>query len=341
MTIAGTLKHQISKNDYCLYVVEADDLIAAWVYQYREKHKRSYNFSQVPTEYRYSAPPSEKSPKMKCRVTFSSKGTQQINAPFTSVSPKSAIHCHIPPSSQKRAVDSIDKLKAVDFAKRNVAPYISPFLDSVTLGRVVKDLGITGKVVTKEIKGVQYIVFGGYAGIRSLFRGTKYSSRNAKVVQMAIGSLGIKNMAVNGARITIFLTVGLTIVQCILEDDATMITFAGRVTTDLLKTGLAAIAGGVTGLAVGACTTIAAFPIAFAIGIGLATGWTLESIDTHFGLTNKLIASLDQFVLYAAEKREQLGMELGRKFHEVEKEIIYRSYGFDVDKPFGSQNYFR
>ncbi len=52
----------------------------------------------------------------------------------------------------------LTELDAVGFAKRNVAPYISPVLDTYTLSLVCKDLGLTGKAIPKVIDGRQYII---------------------------------------------------------------------------------------------------------------------------------------------------------------------------------------
>jgi hypothetical protein len=117
------------------------------------------------------------------------------------------------------SVPAINELEAADFAKRNVAPYISPFVDSITLARLTMDLGIFGKAVTKEINGRQYVVFSGYAGLRTIFRGTRYSLDHHKVVRMGIGQIGDQNIVKSGARLTIYITVPLTILECILKDE--------------------------------------------------------------------------------------------------------------------------
>jgi hypothetical protein len=78
-------------------------------------------------------------------------------------------------------------------------------MDTVTLSRVSKDLGITGKAIPKVIKGRQYIAFSGYSGLRTLFAGTIYSARNTKIIKMGIGALGIKNMVKSGDILTICL----------------------------------------------------------------------------------------------------------------------------------------
>jgi hypothetical protein len=110
-----------------------------------------------------------------------------------------------------------------------VAPYISPILDTYTLSLVCKDLGLTGRAIPKVIKGRQYIVLSGYAGLRNYLPGTVYSASNRKIIQMAIGSMGVTNMVKSGARLTICLTVPLTILECFLKDQSTMSSLIGHV----------------------------------------------------------------------------------------------------------------
>jgi hypothetical protein len=135
---------------------------------------------------------------------------------YSSIKPESG--------SQRRSslpMPDLTELDAVGFAKRNVAPYISPILDTYTLSLVCRDLGLRGRVIPKVINKRQYIVLTGYAGLRNYLPGTTYTAKNRKIIQMAIGELGIKNMVKNGGRLTIFLTVPLTILECFLRDKVT------------------------------------------------------------------------------------------------------------------------
>ncbi len=336
MNIETELKFRIKENDYTISIVEADDLIAAWCYQKNNKLKRSYDFSRVPTEYRYSSPP----PDVKVPLTPFHAALQSERVP--PMDPKllrkysTTSGCHQPSRPDMSQIKSIDRLQSVDFAKRNVSPYLSPIMDTITLGKVVKDLGIACKFESRVINGRQYIVFGGYAGRRALLRGTVYSANNAKVVQMAIGALGIKNMVRIGAKITIVATVPLTIVQCIIEDKFTLANLIGRTTADLIKVGIGALAGGLAGLMVGAVTTTAVVPIAFAIAVSVGIGWILQRVDDHYGLTDSLVAALEKGQEAIAQKKEEVEKSIGRKLHDFERELIYRGTGYDIDNPFKS-----
>jgi hypothetical protein len=194
-----------------------------------------------------------------------------------------------PSCSDSQQRSGVNELEAADFANRNVAPYISPFVDSITLARLTKDLGICGKAVTKEINGRQYVIFSGYAGLRTIFRGTRYSLDHHKVVQMGIGKLGIKNIVKSGARLTIYITVPLTILECILKDEVTMSQLLGKVTADLLKICISALIG-IIGLAIVGSTSAVSMPLFAVIAISMVVGASANALDSNFKLTEKLTA---------------------------------------------------
>jgi hypothetical protein len=151
------------------------------------------------------------------------------------------------------------------------------------------------------IKGRQYIILKGYSGLRKYLPGTIYTVNNRKIIQMAIGEMGIKNMVKSGARLTICLTVPLTILECFLKDQTTMSQVIGHVSSDLIKVGISSIIATISGMAVGSVFTVAALPIAVTIGVGIIAGWAVEAIDTHYGLTDKLVAALEKLGDQVAE----------------------------------------
>lgn len=315
MGIENDLKRKMKENDYTIDIIEADELIAVWRYRQANRLKRSADFSRVPKEWRYSAPQTDSHDCIACHVSYRRKKS----VGYSCIKPDSG--------SQRRSslpMPDLTELDAVGFAKRNVAPYISPILDTYTLSLVCKDLGLQGKAIPKVINGRQYIVLTGYAGFRNYLPGTIYTANNRKIIQMAIGAMGLKNMVKNGARLTICLTVSLTVLECILKDHTTMSQIIGHVASDLIKVGVGALISAIAGLIVGAFTTIAAAPIFAVIAIGVLAGIGLEAIDTHFGLTDKLVAVLEKY-------RDEMEQAVGRTLHDAERELMWRGYGFDID----------
>lgn len=295
MTIATDIETKLKNNQHIVYITDADDLLAAWRYKRQSSSKRSKNLSMVPTKWRYSAPPNDKSPLMPCHVSYRRK----LGHTFSKVEPafeyttRSCHHTHN--ASQNISVPDLEALETVDFSRRNVAPFVSPILDAQTLALVCKDLGITGQAIPKVIKGRQYIAFSGYPGLRTRFPGTIYSAKNKKIIQMAIGSLGVKNMVKNGGILTICITVPLTILECFLRDQVTMSSLIGNIASDLIKIGIGVIIAALFGLMAGAFTTVASFPIIVVIGLSVGNTLVLNNIDDRYRLTEKLIAAIEEY----------------------------------------------
>jgi hypothetical protein len=296
MSMETDLRKELEKNDHELYITEVDELIAAWRYQKCNRFIRSVDFSRVPERWRYAAPTAATDNLLPCHISYRVKGCHGYSQVRPAPELAGAASCHRASASgaAARAIPSLTELDAVSFAKRNVSPYISPILDVYTLALVCKDLGLTGRAETKIIKGRQYIIFKGYPGFRTLFPGTRYLADNRKIVQMAVGALGIKHMVKGGALLTICITVPLTILECFLNDQYTMSALIGNVASDLAKVGIGSIMAAIAGLWAGAFTTIVAAPILTTIVVGLGVGLGLEWLDTKYKLTDKLVASLEK-----------------------------------------------
>jgi hypothetical protein len=204
--------------------------------------------------------------------------------------------CHGHGRTVHLSTQDLDALDTVSFAKRNVAPYISPILDTATLSLVCKDLGISGRAIPKVIKGRQYNAFSGYSGLRTMFPGTIYSANNRKIITMAIGALGIKNMVKNGGVLTIYITVSLTILEAFLKDHSSIYALAGNLASDLIKVGIGSVIMAIGGLGISIVTTSVGAPIAVAIIIGIFTNEMLDSFDRQYKITQKLVESLECMV---------------------------------------------
>jgi hypothetical protein len=225
--------------------------------------------------------------------------------------------CHGHGMAKHISISDLDALETVAFAKRNLSPYVSPILDTGTLALVCKDLGISGRAFPKVIKGRQYIAFSGYAGLRTLFPGTIYSAKNRRIITMAIGSLGIRNMVKTGGILTICITVPLTVLEAFLADHATCYDLAGELASDLIKVGVASVMGAAAGILAGGFTLVACAPIIVIIFVSGFTGAGLNWADEHFGLTEKLIAGL-----------EAMSKEIGKTAGNTENFIYRGTKGF-------------
>ncbi|WP_220718595.1 hypothetical protein [Agarivorans litoreus] len=184
--------------------------------------------------------------------------------------------------------------------------------DLVTLTKLIRDLGFSGKVYEKVVNGKIYIIFKGRPGQRHIFTAARYLSTNTKVVDMAVGKAAIKSSARAGARLTFILTVPIIILEHLLKDQFLLSELVADLAVSLVKVGISAIVGAIAATAVGTVTTLAAAPLAIAIFVGLLVGWGLDKLDSKYGVTQKLAALLREI------EDKTLG-EVNRSMWKLEK----------------------
>jgi hypothetical protein len=197
----------------------------------------------------------------------------------------------------------------------------TPLKDLKTATKIIYDLGLTGKIVTKTVGGKSYIIFKGLPGTRSIFTGTRYLASNPKVIHMAIGRAGVNASLASGAVITLVLVVPINVVRHILDDEATLSSLVGTTASDVVKIGASTF---ITSSLVTSAhlSTFAVAPLAIVLFAGVGIGFTLDSIDHQFGLTAKLIELLENGweqtnqIFKKMERRllwqQQNGIPLGR-----------------------------
>ncbi|MGD9216150.1 MAG: hypothetical protein PVJ84_15130 [Desulfobacteraceae bacterium] len=294
------LRTSLKNNQREIFITETEELLAAWIFKKKSSTKRSKNMCAVPTKLRCSRPNCDTNELIPCNVSIRNKAGQTITR-ITPAPEYSSISCHGHGMLKKislsdlESLNSMDRLEAITLTKKCFSPYVSPFFDTITLARVAKDLGIHGKAIPKVIKGRQYIAFSGYPGTRQIFTGTLYSARNAKIINMAIGAMGITKMATKGGIITTGLTVPLSVYECYLTDRSAWYELTGSVGADLLKVGIASLIGMTGGiLATGGYSFYVCPPIGSVILISVGVGFALEYLDLKYKLTEKLIAHLKE-----------------------------------------------
>jgi len=174
------------------------------------------------------------------------------------------------------------------------ANYTAPTMDFIALKNMISELGVAGRVEQKLISGKKYIIFKGSYLKRKIFTSYVYKATDAKVIDMAIGKAGVSNSIRSGARLTIFLTVPLVVIDHILRDKLILTHLLADLASSIIKVGVAAIISAVAATAMGAVTTVAAAPLAIALFVGLAVGWGLQKLDEKFSLTKQLTDLLDE-----------------------------------------------
>ena len=181
----------------------------------------------------------------------------------------------------------------VDFS----ANYFSNGKDIVLLGKLMGDLGFAGtKTYIKYYGGKAHFVLKGYPGLRNILTGTKYGVQNAKIIKMGLGKYGAIQAAKGGGILTIVLVSVYRVIDYFLTDSATLNQLIGTLATDVVKIGIATGASilAASSIAASAGVLVAFGPLAVVILVGVGVTMLLEFADDKYGITDKLIAALDE-----------------------------------------------
>jgi hypothetical protein len=176
------------------------------------------------------------------------------------------------------------------------ASYYASADDMVTVAKLVGDLGgFATNAYIKNYGGKPHIILKGYPGLRKILTGTKYGIHNPKVVTMGLGKAGAINAAKSGGILSVVLLSAYRVIDYFLTDQATLSRLVGTLATEIVKVGIA------TGASIGAAYGMAAFGMAVAVGpilaviaVGIITSMTLTALDNHYGITDRVVAGLDE-----------------------------------------------
>jgi hypothetical protein len=207
-------------------------------------------------------------------------------------------------SSSQWFVFDLDALLAALTGKdvaRTIANYTSPMADTLTfLTKTLRDLGWSGRLYVKQgADGTSYTILKGNQKLRTILRGTRYSSENPQLLELSLGPAGLKASAKGGAKITIFLFVAVEIIDLtakfFMSDDFDWRDAAGTLTVDAAKVAVGAAVSYGTAYLIGAGSAgavIAAGPVLVAITVGLVVGIALDKLDEHFHVTDRTVMAL-------------------------------------------------
>jgi len=166
--------------------------------------------------------------------------------------------------------------------------------DAVTMAKLVGDLGGFGaRAYIKSYGGKPHIILKGHAGLRSVLTGTKYGIKNPKVVSIGLGKAGAISAAKQGGILTVVLLTAYRVTDYFLTDQATLSQFVGTLATDVVKVGIATAASIGAAIVMGGFT-LAVGPILAVVAIGFGVSMLLDYVDNSLGITNRVIAGLDE-----------------------------------------------
>lgn len=149
--------------------------------------------------------------------------------------------------------------------------------------------------------GNRYIRLSGYPGIRRYLNATRYLIDNHRILDIGIGTRGIENGIIGGARFCIVFSAAYRAVELLLKDEYGLTDFFVNLTMDMAKLAVS------IGVAWGAKTVATGFMVAgssvvgIAIGvfaIGLFVSFLLYWIDTEFKISEKIIKHLKSYKIH-------------------------------------------
>jgi hypothetical protein len=111
---------------------------------------------------------------------------------------------------------------------------------------------------------------------------------------MGLGKAGAIHAAKSGGILSVILLSAYRVTDYFLTDQATLSQLIGSLATDVVKVGIATGASIAAATAVSAAFTVAIGPIAAVVIVGVATSMLLTALDDHYGITEKVIAGLDE-----------------------------------------------
>ncbi len=319
---SAALRQELRDNEDIILVTTVEELLNAW------KKKQGPAYSNDPSISKHSSMITSRNPAVR----------KDILRPNTML-------CH----SQSRPVRSVSNSMHTDSAllinKTNIADFVR-FVDGYLADWVVpakdvlrhvvpisKDLGFLGKVVLKTVNNTDYVIIKGYAGRRSFLTGTRYLSTHPKIMQLAVGRVGLKTTIRGGGVLTAYVTIGLELLKTVLGEKE--LTECGiTIASDLIKIGIATIIGEAAAMMVAGTATvgaIAAGPLIVAIMVGVFSMMLIDTLDAKFKITDRVVAIIEK----AGEKiiseiRNDYDRATDNIYEGIRHWIYHESGGFDI-----------
>ncbi|WMT12336.1 hypothetical protein [Serratia fonticola] len=175
--------------------------------------------------------------------------------------------------------------------------------EALSVGRIAMELRGFGVTATEYVgrNGNRYIRLSGYPGIRRYLNATRYLIDNQRILDIGIGTRGIENGIIGGARFCIVFAAAYRAVELLLKDEYGLTDFFVNLTMDMAKLAVS------TGVAWGAKTIATGFMVAGSsvvgiaiavFAIGLFVSLLLYWIDTEFKISEKIIKHLKSYKIH-------------------------------------------
>ncbi|MDE9447912.1 hypothetical protein [Xenorhabdus bovienii] len=168
-------------------------------------------------------------------------------------------------------------------------------IDAYGFGRLANELSSNfGVRITEYVDrfGNRNIKLIGRTGVRNFLTATKYGVNHWKMIDMGIGSQGIRDGIITGARNCIFVAAAYRTIELVLRDESDIYSFFGNITMGVAKTAVGVFAGIAArsiamGFLAGGTYVLAVSFGVFVLGIVVAYG--LYYLDNKYGISKSLI----------------------------------------------------
>lgn len=223
------------------------------------------------------------------------------------------------PNGSKQSVqDAWQKIRGIS---NTGASYYSSADDAVTLAKLIGDLGGVGvRSYVKNYGGKPHIILKGYPGLRKILTAPKYGIKNPKVISMGLGKAGAVSAAKVGGIVTVVLLTAYRVVDYFLTDEATLSRLIGTLSTDMIKVGIT-VAASIGAASVGSVATLAIGPILAVVVVGVGVSMLLEYVDNSAGITNRVIAGLDELSEIGSNTDRFIAEQKRRAINSVERKV--------------------
>ncbi|MDX8001251.1 hypothetical protein FE394_19250 [Xenorhabdus sp. Reich] len=188
-----------------------------------------------------------------------------------------------------------------------VTSFTGNIIDAIGFFNLSKELSsYFGVKVTEFVDryGNRSIKLTGRIGVRKFLTAAKYLSNNWKIIDMGIGTQGMRNAVIDGTRKVVYVAAAYRLLELAFRDEYDIYNFYGNITMDAAKTAVGFLAGIVVASAAGMFITAGTYVLAVsavAILAGILVGTLLYYIDNKFELSKSLIDHMRKMDQLAAK----------------------------------------
>lgn len=210
---------------------------------------------------------------------------------------------------------------------KSYGSYMPALADTKVLAVLAYDLRKGGGLFTsyqiKTYSGRSYVIFKGYAGLRSQLNATRYLANNPKVVSLGVGQLGAAKAIKGGLVLSIVFTVAFHSVEQLLNDRSTWHDFVAGVSVDVVSAVAgSAIAWSTVSTVVGAAAMATIGPIAIVVVVGIGATYVLNAIGEHYELSGKLSRLLKTAECRMRESVEEVQRETRKGLNYMDEDPV-------------------